>query len=200
LPRIVDRARRRYRIARRPIRSSESFRSIPLMMTGAILAGILVSLLLLPFIAQESDFRVVRRVGGGDDAAVIASYGYARRYAVYLQLAEHYPGAEFIVAAAAQPGRHLRYLVSFASAGPTCLADGETRRLIEASGPLAGTLDRVMPPFLWEDFSEREGWTHRIVADTSSDRFLLLESGSDIDVVALDLLPLGIIQRCDDRG
>ncbi len=172
----------------------------PLLMTGALLAGAFVSLAFLPYVAQESDFRVVRRVAGSDDAAVTGSYRYARRYDVYLRIGEHAPGAEFIISAEGSEGFYLLHFTAFASAGATCAADPATRLLVE-QGETEQVFARAPSHlFRWsgDDASSASG--HRIAAGADSDRYVVAVSEGRIDVVAVELLSTPVTQRCDDRG
>jgi hypothetical protein len=163
-------------------------------MTGALLTCTFVSLMLLPYTAQESDFRLTRRVAGADDVAVTASYKYAQRYHLYLQLRENYPGAEFVVAAQGTAAGPVLLLHAFAAAGPVCTSD-MTPPLLAGEGAVPMTLAERAPDFAW-DGGDPRGGSHRIRAGADSDRFLFLVYGSDIDVIGVDLLDLPVDQRC----
>jgi len=173
----------------------EFWRNLPTVMTGALLAGCFVSLMLLPFVAQESDFRVTRRASGADDLAITSSYGYAQRYHLYLQLSEVFPGAEYIVFPS-DSAHHQLLLLAFAKAGPTCAADGITELLLDED-PI-GAAAHQQSHLSWEGRDPRSGGNHRIFASGYAERFLVVVMGSDIDVIDASLLFPRLEQRCDD--
>lgn len=188
----------------RPIRSRQwSVRTIlalPSLVTGALLAGTFVSLTFLPFVAEESDFRVFRRAAGANDVAVTSSYRYAQRYQVYLQLSEHYPGSEFIVAVESGQAHILLHLVAFAAAGPSCPASEATRAFVEAGRADTRLLDPAAPVFRWTGGDSQGTRIDRIQADAHSDRFLVIADSDGLDVVGIDLLASELNQRCADHG
>jgi len=176
--------------------SGQLMNDLPSLMTGALLAGTFVSIMFLPHVAQESDFRLTRRAGGADDAAVTASYRYAQRYELYLQLGAHYPGAEFVVSAPLGLARPMLLLTAFAAAGPVCAADATTR-ILARDGGIFPTPARQVPDFFWEGGDPR-GEVHRIHASTESKRFLFRVDGAAIDVIGADLFGVLLDQRCTD--
>lgn len=174
--------------------------ALPSLMTGALLAGIFVSMMLLPFVAEGSDFRVFRRVAGADDAAVTRSYGYAQRYQVYIQLNDQYPHSEFIVAAEGAEFHVLLHLLAFAAAGPSCTANGATRSFIAEGRADDHLLDVTESMFRWDGGDARGDRTDRIQANGRSDRFLVIASNGTIDVIGINLLKSDLAQRCVENG
>lgn len=143
---------------------------------------------------------MIRRAAGANDVAVTSSYRYAQRYQVYLQLSEHYPKSEFIVAAEGGQAHILLHLVAFASAGPSCLASDTTWAFIDAGSADTQLLDSTAPVFRWTGSDSQGTRVDRIQADGHSDRFLVIADRDGLDVVGINLLSSELNQRCTDRG
>lgn len=167
------------------------------LLTGAILAGTFVSVLLLPFVAQESDFRVTRRSPGADDAAVTSSYGYAQRYQLYLELRTSFAGAHYTVVSTGNPAQMMLFLPAFASAGSVCAAGRVTGATLESARELAGVAGRHAD-FVWQGGDPSREEIHRLVAMTDAKGFLVLRTPSGIDAIDRRLLPADHQHECAD--
>lgn len=170
---------------------------------GVLLATSVFSIGLLPFVAAESDFRVIRRAPGATDGDVFDSYGFTRRYHVYRELNARHPGAEFIMLEDGYIGRNVRqHLVAFSGAGTVCDAD-EATVLIASSSRVTALIERLEASEAlqrWVGGDPRSESVHRIVASPSTTRFLVLADAESLDIIGVDLLEGLLDQRCDDRG
>lgn len=174
------------------------------LMLGALLATGALSVLLLPFVAAESDFRVTRRFPGATDDDVFGSYGFAQRYSIFHELRTRHPSAELILLgeAPASSGNLRMNLVAYGGAGLVCDA-GEHKGAEVNSDEAKSLIDGLeLSEGLewWNGGDPRAEVMHRIIATQDSTRLLVLSTAHSVDIVGLDLLDdLGAL-RCDYRG
>ena len=165
------------------------------LFAGALAATIALTIVLLPLVAQESDSRLIRRQPGSDDAAVVASYGYSARYAVFNALGESFPGADYFVLDDGWPGRKLQqHLVAYAAAGEVCT-------LGPVQGLDADRLLRTMPDAdpHWE--LEHSGLSYSIVAGAAPVGFLVIVDSEGVRVIDTALVRAEVEQEgCDHVG
>ena len=184
-------------------RNGRDGQMVAALVLGALLATSAISVGLLPFVASESDFRVVRRAPGAADSDVFDSYGFTQRYFIHRELKARHPGAEFIILEDGYGGWNLRQqLVAFGDAGTVCDADEATLHITSISD-VARIVERLNASQTlqhWVGGDPRSGSTHRIVASPSTTRFLVLADAKSLDIIGLDLLENLLSQRCDDRG
>lgn len=171
--------------------------SAPDALVGGLLVAIALSVVLLPFVATETNFRLMRRVEGSDDAAVIASYGFGGRYVLFNELGRSYAGANYLVVDDSWTGWNIhQQLVAFARAGRICaLKEGQVDMtyLQDAVVPLAESLAS------WE--FEHRGLGYSVAAGPEPERFLVIAEASGIRAVDADLLPPGFDRvRCEYVG
>lgn len=169
---------------------------LPELMIGALLAGAVISFMVLPFVASESSFRFVRRVGGADDAAITASYGFTRRYDFYIELSKRHPDAEYIIYPAEAASQYLLELPAFAKAKLACPADEGTQLWVQAFG-VPAPISRIDSSFAW-DGKDRNDRKYRIRSGDFSNRFLVLLGDAGIDVIGINLFTSPPSQRCND--
>lgn len=173
------------------------------LLLGALLLVGAMSLGLFPFVAAESDFRVVRRVPGATDSDVFDSYGFTERYHVYRELRSRHEGAEFILLEEYAPFWSLRQqLVAFGGAAVVCDADEATAFAVR-SGVLSALVERLVASDateLWIGVDGRAGAIHRIFASPTTTSFLVLSEEQSLDVIGLNFVEGLIGQRCDTRG
>lgn len=185
------------------IRGARNPQMVAALMLGALLATGAFSIGLLPFVAAESDFRVIRRAPGATDGDVFDSYGFTRRYHVYRELNARHPGAEFIMLEDGYIGWNVRQqLVAFSGAGTVCDAD-EATVLIASSSRVTALIERLEASEAlqrWVGGDPRSESVHRIVASPSTTRFLVFADAESLDIIGVDLLEGLLDQRCDDRG
>lgn len=193
------------RLARLVARTREGrdAQMVAALMLGALLATGAVSIGLLPFVASESDFRVVRRAPGAADSDVFESYGFAQRYHVHRELRTRHPGAELILLEAAPSGWNLRQqLVAYGGAEIVCDAD-EVAAFVAENGGVTALIERLEAsgtPQQWVGGDPRSGSVHRIIASADTTRFLVLSDARTLDIIGLDLVEFLFDQRCDGRG
>ncbi len=165
------------------------------LFAGALAATIALTVILLPYVAQESDSRLSRRQPGSDDAAVMSSYGYSTRYFVFNALGEAFPGADFFVLDDAWPGRNLQlHLAAYAAAGQVCTL-GPVGTL--HADRLVGTAPGIDP--YWE--LEHRGLSYSIVAGAAPVAFLVIGNSDGVRVIDTALVQVEVEQeRCDHVG
>lgn len=170
---------------------------------GVLLATSVFSIGLLPFVAAESDFRVIRSAPGATDGDVFDSYGFTRRYHVYRELRSRHPGAELILLEDGYGGWNLRqHLVAYGAAEMVCDAD-ELTVLVVGKGGVTELVEHLATsdsPQRWVGGDPRSGSIHRIVASATTTTFLVLADAQSIDIIGLDLLEGKLEQRCGNRG
>lgn len=164
---------------------------------GVLIAGVVLSILLLPSVVADSDFRVVRRVSGAGDGQVFASYGFADRYLAFNELSREFPGGEFLIDADAWSGWNITHLVlAYGGGGSACSLDPVTSAVLTQSRAVENARSSDAASFRWEILDRRSGTHYRISAASGATRFVVLATGDLVEVIDADLFSPPLGQRC----